>query len=264
MNLEGKVALITGGGNGIGRATAIRFAQEGAKIVISDMDENGLELTGRELAKVTAAADGADGNGAFSTVVGDVSSRDDVQKMVDAATGQYGRLDVLINNAGINRDALMVRVKDGETRFMSDEKWDQVLNVNLKGTWLCCQIAALPMMQQKYGRIVNTSSIGALGNIGQANYAASKAGVIGLTRTLALEWARFGIAVNCVAPGATKTQMTAGIPDKILQGILSKIPTRRLAEPEEIAAVHLFLASNEASYITGQVLFTDGGASVGI
>jgi len=259
MNIEGKVALITGGGNGIGRATAIRFAQEGAKIVISDMDEKGLESTGHELSKINAAADGT-----FVTVVGDVSSRADVEKMVDAATRQYGRLDILINNAGINRDALMVRVKEGETRLMSDEKWDQVLDVNLKGTWLCCQIAALPMIQQNYGRIVNTSSIGALGNIGQANYAASKAGVIGLTKTLALEWARFGIAVNCVAPGATKTQMTAGIPDKILQGILSKIPARRLAEPEEIAAVHLFLASSEASYITGQVLFTDGGASVGI
>jgi 3-oxoacyl-[acyl-carrier protein] reductase len=259
MNIEGKVALITGGGNGIGRATAIRFAQEGAKIVISDMDEKGLESTSHELARINAAADGN-----FVTVVGDVSSREDVEKMVDAATRQFGRLDILINNAGINRDALMVRVKEGETRFMSDEKWDQVLDVNLKGTWLCCQIAALPMMQQNYGRIVNTSSIGALGNIGQANYAASKAGVIGLTKTLALEWARFGIAVNCVAPGATKTQMTAGIPDKILQGILSKIPARRLAEPEEIAAVHLFLASSEASYITGQVLFTDGGASVGI
>jgi 3-oxoacyl-[acyl-carrier protein] reductase len=128
MNLEGKVALVTGGGNGIGRATAIRFAQEGAKIVISDMDENGLELTGHELAKVSNAA-----GGAFATVVGDVSAREDVEKMVDAATGQYGRLDVLINNAGINRDALMVRVKEGETRLMSDEKWDQVLDVKLKG-----------------------------------------------------------------------------------------------------------------------------------
>jgi 3-oxoacyl-[acyl-carrier protein] reductase len=259
MNLEGKVALITGGGSGIGRATAIRFAHEGAKLVISDMDENGLASTRHDLVEITAAA-----GGAVTTVIGDVSSREDVEKMVDAATGKYGRLDILINNAGINRDALVVRVKAGETSLMSDEKWDQVLDVNLKGTWLCCQIAAVPMIQQNYGRIVNTSSIGALGNIGQANYAASKAGVIGLTKTLALEWARFGIAVNCVAPGATKTQMTAGIPDKILQGILSKIPARRLAEPEEIAAVHLFLASSEASYITGQVIFTDGGASVGI
>lgn len=259
MNLEGKVALITGGGSGIGRATAIRFAHEGAKLVISDMDENGLASTRHDLVEITAAA-----GGAVTSVIGDVSSREDVEKMVDAATGKYGRLDILINNAGINRDALVVRVKAGETSLMSDEKWDQVLDVNLKGTWLCCQIAAVPMIQQNYGRIVNTSSIGALGNIGQANYAASKAGVIGLTKTLALEWARFGIAVNCVAPGATKTQMTAGIPDKILQGILSKIPARRLAEPEEIAAVHLFLASSEASYITGQVIFTDGGASVGI
>jgi len=255
MILEGKVALITGGGNGIGRATALRFAKEGAKVVISDLDEKGLDQTINKIRQVSDSA---------TAVVGDVSSRADVEKMVDSVIEQHDRLDILINNAGINRDALMVRVKEGSTKLMSDEKWDKVLDVNLKGTWLCCQIAALPMMSQKYGRIVNTSSIGALGNIGQANYAASKAGVIGLTKTLALEWARFGIAVNCVAPGATKTQMTEGIPDKILQGLLTKVPLRRLAEPDEVAAVHLFLASEEASYITGQILFADGGASVGI
>ena len=255
MKLEGKVALITGGGNGIGRATALRFTSEGAKIAISDLDEEGLEKACIEIREA---------GGSVEVVVGDVSSRADVEKMVDAAVRQFGQLDILINNAGINRDALMVRVKEGKTNLMNDEKWDEVLDVNLKGTWLCCQLAALPMMQQKYGRIVNTSSIGALGNIGQANYAASKAGVIGLTKTLALEWARFGIAVNCVAPGATKTQMTEGIPEKILQGIKTKIPMRRLAEPEEVAAVHLFLASDDAAYVTGQVLFADGGASVGI
>jgi NAD(P)-dependent dehydrogenase (short-subunit alcohol dehydrogenase family) len=148
--------------------------------------------------------------------------------------------------------------------MMSDEKWDEVIDVNLKGTWLCSQIAAVPMMANKYGRIVNTSSIGALGNVGQANYAASKAGVIGLTKTLALEWARFNIAVNCVAPGATKTQMTAGIPEKIMTMLESKIPMGRLAEPQEIAAVHAFLASDQAAYVTGQVLFVDGGISVGV
>ncbi len=255
MKLEGKVALITGGGNGIGRATAVRFAEEGAKIVIADLDEEGLEETRR----LTTEA-----GGDAAIVVGNVTSRTDVQEMINLTIDRFERLDILINNAGINRDALMARVRDGETKLMSDEKWDLVLDVNLKGTWLCCQLAALPMMEQKYGRIVNTSSIGALGNIGQANYAASKSGVIGLTKTLALEWSRFGIAVNCVAPGATKTRMTAGIPEKIMQSILSKIPARRLAEPEEIAAVHLFLATDEASYITGQVIFADGGASVGI
>ncbi len=253
MLLKDKVALITGGGNGIGRATAVRFAREGAKVVISDLDEAGLE----ETRQVCEDAD-------VAIVVGSVTSREDVQRMVDTAVTQFGRLHILVNNAGVNRDGLTTRIKDGETKFMSDEKWDRVLDVNLKGTWLCSQIAAVPMMAQKYGRIVNTSSIGALGNIGQANYAASKAGVIGLTKTLALEWARYNIAVNCVAPGATKTQMTAGIPEKIMAGLLAKIPLRRLAEPEEIAAVHLFLASPEAAYVTGQVLFVDGGISVGI
>jgi len=147
---------------------------------------------------------------------------------------------------------------------MGPDKWDPVIEVNLKGTFLCAQAAAVPMIDQKFGRIVNTSSIGALGNVGQANYAASKAGVIGLTRSLALEWARFNINVNCVAPGGTQTQMMDGIPEKIMQGLLSRIPMRRLGEPEEIAAAHLFLVSDDSAYITGQVLFVDGGISVGM
>jgi 3-oxoacyl-[acyl-carrier protein] reductase len=252
--LKDKVALITGGGNGIGRATAVRFAREGAKIVVSDLDEAGLEETKAEIEAE---------KGDVSVVVGSVASRDDVQKMVDAAVSNYGGLHILINNAGITRDGLTARIKEGQPIFMSDEKWDAVLDVNLKGTWLCTQIAAIPMIEGGYGRIVNTASIAALGNIGQANYSASKAGIIGLTKTMALELARYGIAVNCIAPGGVKTRMVDSIPEKIMDRLIEGIPFRRFAEPEEIAAVHHFLASDEASFITGQVIFVDGGTSVG-
>ncbi len=254
MLLENDVALITGAGNGIGRATAVRFAKEGAKLVLVDLDESGLAET-----KSLVEAEG----GEAAIVAGSVAAREDVQKMVDTAVSTYGKLSILINNAGITRDGLTTRVKDGEARFMSDEKWDAVLEVNLKGSWLCSQLAAVPMIEAGYGRIVNTASIAALGNIGQANYAASKAGIIGLTSTLALEWARYGIAVNCVAPGGVKTSMIATIPEKIIEDLLKGVPLRRFAEPEEIAAAHAFLASKEASYITGQTIFVDGGTSVG-
>ncbi len=254
MRLKDKTALITGGGGGIGRATALRFAKEGARVVVSDMDEAGV----RETAKLIAEA-----GGEAVVVVGSVAARADAQQMVDAATQKFGRLDILINNAGITRDALTVRLKDGDVKIMTDEQWDAVLSVNLKGTWLMAQLAAVPMMKQKYGRIVNTASVGAQGNIGQANYSASKAGVIGLTKTLALEWARFSIAVNCVAPGGVKTRMTATIPDNVMAALVERIPLKRMAEPDEIAAVHVFLASDEASYITGQVIWVDGGLTVG-
>jgi 3-oxoacyl-[acyl-carrier protein] reductase len=223
--------------------------------VLGDLDAEGLQATLGEVEEM---------GGQAALVAGNVAQRADAQKMVDTALERFGRLDILINNAGITRDALTTRVKDGDIRYMNDEQWDAVLDVNLKGTWLCCQLAAVPMIQQKAGRIVNTASVGALGNIGQANYAASKAGVIGVTKTLALEWARYGIAVNCVAPGGVKTRMTAAIPEHLMAGLLQQIPYHRLAEPEEIAAVHTFLASEEASYITGQVIFVDGGQTVGL
>jgi len=254
MRFAGKVALITGAATGIGRATALGFGKEGACVVVSDLDEAGVNETATLI---------GDAGGKAVAVVGSVSARADVQKMVDAATTHFDRLDILINNAGITKDALTVRVKDGEVKTMSDEQWDAVLEVNLKGTWLVSQLAAVPMIRQKYGRIVNTASVGAQGNIGQANYSASKAGVIGLTKTLALEWARFNIAVNCVAPGGVKTRMTAAIPDNIMAELLGRIPLKRMAEPDEIAAVHAFLASDEASYITGQVIWVDGGLTVG-
>jgi 3-oxoacyl-[acyl-carrier protein] reductase len=255
MLLAEKVALITGAGNGISRATALRFAREGAQLVLSDLDLEGLAATQREIIEA---------GGQARVVEGSVTGRTDVQRMVEAALEHFGRLDILINNAGIARDGLTTRLKEDEVKLMSDEQWDAVLEVNLKGAWLCAQAAAIPMIRQKYGRIVNTASVAVRGNAGQANYAASKAGLIGLTRTLALEWARFGIAVNCIAPGGVKTRMTAAIPETMMAGLLEKIPYRRLAEPEEIAAVHAFLASDQASYITGQVIFVDGGMTIGV
>ncbi len=254
MKLANQVALITGAGRGIGRATALRFAREGARIVCSDLDETGVQETIKLI---------TESGGSATAVLGNVAVRADAQRMVDTALEAYGTLDILINNAGITRDALTVRVKDGEIKMMSDAQWEEVLTVNLKGTWLMCQLAAVPMIRQKRGRIINTASIAAEGNIGQANYSASKAGVIGLTKTLALEWARFNIAVNCVAPGGVKTPMTATIPENILSGLVERIPLKRMAEPDEIAAVHAFLASEDASYITGQVIWVDGGVTLG-
>ncbi len=254
MRLENKVAIVTGSGSGIGRATALRFAQEGARVAVCDVDKAGVNETVTLISQQGGSAVG---------VVGNVADRNDAQRVVDTALDKLGRLDILINNAGITRDALTVRVKDGGIKMMSEDQWDAVLNVNLKGTWLMAQAAAVPMMKQKYGRIVNTASIAAGGNIGQANYSASKAGVIGLTRTLALEWARFNIAVNCVAPGGVNTRMTATIPDQLRAAIIDRIPLKRMAEPDEIAAVHVLLASDDASYLTGQVIWADGGVTLG-
>lgn len=254
MKLQDKVALITGAGSGIGRATAVCFANEGARIVACDMDAAGAQETAQ---MITA------NGGQCIAAIGNVADRADAQKIIDAALQQFGRLDILINNAGITRDALTLRLKDDEVKMMSDEQWDAVLNVNLKGTWLMSQLAAVPMIKQNYGRIVNTASVGAHGNIGQANYSASKAGVIGLTKTHALEWARFNIRVNCIAPGAVRTRMTAAIPEKLQTALTDRIPLHRFAEPEEIARVHLFLVSDDSSYITGQSIGVDGGVTVG-
>jgi 3-oxoacyl-[acyl-carrier protein] reductase len=187
---------------------------------------------------------------------GNVTKKSDVEAMVQKILDEYKRIDILINNAGINRDAL--------AKKMTEEQWDSVLDVNLKGAFLCCQAVFGPMSEQKNGKINNTASIGAYGNIGQANYAASKAGVVGMSWALALEYARYNINVNVVAPGATQTPMTAGIPDKVREMIINSIPLKRMADPAEIANTHLFLASDEANYITGQVIFVDGGITIGI
>ncbi|MCL4441920.1 MAG: beta-ketoacyl-ACP reductase [Firmicutes bacterium] len=247
MRLKDKIALITGAGSGIGEATARRFAEEGAVVVLNDVNTEGVAKVARELS----------GQGARVLLVeGSVINKAEVEAMVNSALKEYKRIDILINNAGINRDAL--------TRKMTEEQWDSVIDVNLKGTFLCCQAVFGPMSEQKYGKINNTASIGAYGNIGQANYAASKAGVIGMSWSLALEYARYNINVNVVSPGATITPMTAGMPDQVREMFTSKIPLKRMADPVEIANAHLFLASDEASYITGQVIFVDGGLTTGI
>ena len=258
MRLKDKVAIVTGGASGIGRATVLKFASKGAKVAIVDIVGQ-TELANKVRDEVAAAG------GAAMVAPANVANRAEVEAMVESVLKQFGRLDILVANAGITRDAFTIRkTKEGEVKKMSDEAWDAVLGVNLKGTWLCCQAAALPMIEQKYGKMSLTSSFGIRGNMGQANYAASKAGIIGLTRTLALEFARFNINVNCIAPGATKTPMTATIPPDLAAKLTEKIPLKRFAEPEEIANVHLFLCSDEASYITGQCIFVDGGDTLGV
>ncbi|AGL00673.1 3-oxoacyl-ACP reductase FabG [Desulfoscipio gibsoniae] len=247
MRLKDKVALITGAGSGIGEATARRFIAEGALVALNDVNTEGITRVSREL-----AAQGA----RVIVVEGNVTSKSDVEQMVENTLKEYKRIDILINNAGINKDAL--------TKKMTEEQWDSVIDVNLKGTFLCCQAVFGPMSEQKYGKINNTASIGAYGNIGQANYAASKAGVVGMSWALALEYARYNINVNVVAPGATNTPMTAGMPDKVRDMIINSIPLKRMADPAEITNAHLFLASDEANYITGQVIFVDGGITIGI
>ncbi len=258
MRLKDKVAIVTGGASGIGRATVLKLANHGAKVAVVDVT-NQMESANKVIEEVKSAG------GVAMFAPANVASRAEVEAMVESVLKQFGRLDILVANAGITRDAFTIRkTKEGEVKKMSDEQWDVVLNVNLKGTWLCCQAAALPMMEQKYGKMSLTASFGIRGNVGQANYAASKAGIIGLTRTLALEFARFNINVNCVAPGATKTPMTATIPEDIAKRLSDKIPLKRFAEPEEIANVHLFLVSDESSYITGQCIFVDGGDTLGV
>lgn len=247
MPLAGRVALITGAGSGIGEATARRFASEGAIVVVNDVDVERARRVVSEIQK--------DGGSALA-VAADVTKREHVETMVTRAVTEFKRLDILINNAGINRDAV--------SHKMSEEQWDQVLAVNLKGTFLCAQAALTRMRERNWGRVINTASIGALGNVGQANYSASKAGVIGLTRTLALEYAKHGITINCIAPGAVMTPMLQGVPDQVKEKITARIPMGRIADPAEIAGIHAFLASEEAGYITGQVIFVDGGMSVGI
>jgi len=251
MRLKDKVCLITGGAAGIGKATAKRFVEEGAKVVICDLAEEAGEKTAAEL--------GVD----FFKV--NVADRQEVQNWVDRVVAEYGKVDVIVNNAGILRDGMLVRVKDGElVKQMTEEQFDQVISVNLKGVFNCTQAVAPYMIKQGGGVILNaTSIVGLDGNFGQTNYVASKAGVIGMTKVWARELGRFQIRVNAVAPGFTLTEMVRQMPENILEGMIAKTPLRRMGEPVDIANAYLFLASDEASYISGVTLRVDGGIVVG-
>jgi 3-oxoacyl-[acyl-carrier protein] reductase len=253
MRLKDKVTLITGGAAGIGKATALRFAEEGAKVVICDLNE---EAGNALLAELGPEA-------RFYKV--NVADRQEVQAWVDDVVAHYGRVDVLINNAGILRDGLFVRVKDGQlVKQMEESAWDAVINVNLKGVFNCAQAVAPYMVKQGGGVIVNASSVvGLYGNFGQTNYVATKAGVIGMTKVWARELGRHNIRVNAVAPGFIMTEMVQQMPENILNDMKSHTPLGRLGDPRDIANAYLWLASDEAAFVHGTTISVDGGIVIG-
>ena len=244
MKLEGKKVLVTGASRGIGRAIALEMAAEGADVAVN--------YAGSEsAAKAVAAEIEAMGRKAM-VVQADISSNEAATAMVEAVVKEFGRIDVLVNNAGITRDGLLMRMKE--------EDWDAVITTNLKGVFNCTKAVIKYMMKQKAGHIVSISSVvGAVGNAGQANYVAAKAGVVGFTKAVAKEVASRGITVNAVAPGFIKTDMTAVLNEKQVEGMLNNIPSKKLGEPSDIAKAVVFLASEDANYITGQTINVDGG-----
>jgi 3-oxoacyl-[acyl-carrier protein] reductase len=244
MNLEGKVALVTGASRGIGREIALELAREGCNVAVN--------YSGSE-AKANEVVDEIKGLGREAIAVQcNVSDSDAVQAMVKETIGQFGSVDILVNNAGITKDNLLMRMKETE--------WDDVININLKGVFLCTKAVTRQMMKQRSGRIINISSIvGVSGNPGQANYVAAKSGVIGLTKTTAKELAPRGITVNAIAPGFISTDMTDQLPEDVRNEMLKQIPLSRFGDPQDIAKVVTFVASESASYMTGQTLHIDGG-----
>jgi len=239
--LENKVAIITGGAAGIGAATVVKFAEEGAKVIIWDLNE----VKGMELAQQTGAI--------FAKV--NTANYQEIENAAKNVYDQYGRIDILVNNAGITRDSTLKK--------MTPEQWQQVIDVNLSGVFYCTKIISEYMLMNNYGRIINASSVvGLYGNFGQTNYVATKAGLIGMTKTLARELGRKGITVNAVAPGFIATEMVAAMPENVIESMKAKVPVGRLGNPEEIASAYLFLASDEAAYINGATLSVDGGMTV--
>ncbi|HEX4985771.1 MAG TPA: 3-oxoacyl-ACP reductase FabG [Burkholderiales bacterium] len=246
MRLLDKVAIITGSARGIGRATAQKFAEEGAKVVVCDLD---LEVVDEVVAQIRSRGGKAAG---FAVNVTDKAS---IAAMVEGVMLQFGRVDVLVNNAGI--------VADAQFRKMTDEQFDRVIDINLKGTYNCTRAVVDIMVAQQSGVILNASSVvGIYGNFGQTNYAASKFGVIGMAKTWARELGRKGIRANAVCPGFVETTILDSIPEKVMQAMIERVPLGRLAKPEEIANTYAFLASDEASYINGAVIEVSGGATV--
>jgi 3-oxoacyl-[acyl-carrier protein] reductase len=253
MRLNDKVALITGGAAGIGKATAQRFIEEGAKVVICDVDSDAGAAAVQELGP----------SAEFDEV--NVMDWQAVQAWVDDVVEKHGRVDVLVNNAGILRDNQLVKVKDGElVKQMPEAEFDLVIGVNLKGVFNCTQAVAPHMIRQGDGVILNASSVVGLdGNFGQTNYVATKAGVIGMTKVWAREMGRYGIRVNAVAPGFIATEILGSMPENIIERMKARIPLGRMGQPRDVADSYLFLASDEASFITGAVLRVDGGIVVG-
>lgn len=242
MRLAGKVAVITGAGRGIGREAALLFASEGAKLIVVDVDSRG-----QDVAEEIASA-----GGQARFVRTDITDREACTAMVRSSVAAFGRIDVLVNNAGIVRDGQLVKLSEGD--------FDRVIDVNLKGTFNVTQAVAPLMVEEGSGRIINVSSVvGLYGNFGQTNYAATKAAVIGMTRVWARELGRKGITVNAVAPGFIATEMTQGVPEKVLESMRGKTPLGRLGSPRDVANMYLFLASDEAAYVNGAVLSVDGG-----
>ncbi|WP_028982993.1 3-oxoacyl-[acyl-carrier-protein] reductase [Sporolactobacillus terrae] len=247
MALEGKIALVTGASRGIGRAIALKFAQLGASVIVNYSGS-------KTRAEDTAAEIRSTGSEALVWQC-DIADEQAVQKMIKAAIAHFGKIDILVNNAGITRDGLLMRMKEAD--------WDAVLNTNLKGVFLATKAVIRPMMRQKQGRIINVASVvGILGNAGQANYVAAKAGVIGLTKSTAREVASRGITVNAVAPGFIVTDMTDQLPEEVKDKMKQEIPLGQLGTPKDVANVVAFLASEDSKYMTGQTLSIDGGMSM--